>query len=450
MKNTRRDFVKKVGLGTAGLTFGGAAMGFSAKSYSQVIGANDRIRIANVGVNSRGKAHISGFAQCPNVSISYICDVDSRAAQVAAKMAEDLTKERPRIHSDFRKLIEEKDLDLVTIATPEHWHAPMAILAVKAGKHVYVEKPCAHNLREGEMLTELAEKYPGTVIQMGVQGRSGLRNLEGIKDLKEGLIGEVYLAKAWYANKRGTIGTGQKAPVPEWLDWNLWQGPAPHEDYKDNIVHYNWHWFRKWGTGEMGNNAIHQLDCCRWGMGVEYPEQVTSYGGRFHFKDDWEFCDTQISDYKFSGGKQIIWEGRSCNPFRIYEASNGVIFSGTNGTIKILPEDDNYTAYDLAGKIIRQAGDKVSDEQPDLMGLSSMGLSEKHFLNTTEAIRGISKAHAPISEGVKGNALCLLGNISWKVGRTLKVNSSDGRILDDKEALKMSSRQYEPGWEPKV
>ena len=290
------------------------------------------------------------FHKCTNVSIAYVCDVDTRAAEIAAKMAEETTKERPKIQYDFRKLIEEKDLDLVTIATPEHWHAPMAIMAVKAGKHVYVEKPCAHNLREGEMLTELAKKYPKTIIQMGVQGRSGLRNIQGIKDIKDGLIGDVYLAKAWYANKRGTIGTGKKAPVPEWLNWDLWQGPAPREDYKDNVVHYNWHWFRKWGTGEMGNNAIHQLDCCLWGLGVDYPEQVTSYGGRFHFKDDWEFCDTQISSYKYTDGKQIIWEGRSCNPFRIYEASNGVIFSGTKGTIKILPEDDNYTAYDLSGK----------------------------------------------------------------------------------------------------
>lgn len=450
MQNTRRDFVKKIGLGSAALTLGGTAMGFSAKSYLQIKGANDRIRVAVTGVNSRGKAHIKAISQCTNVSIAYVCDVDTRAAEIASKMAEETTKERPKIQSDFRKLIEEKDIDLVTIATPEHWHAPMAIMAVKAGKHVYVEKPCAHNLREGEMLTELAKKYPKTIIQMGVQGRSGLRNIQGIKDIKDGLIGDVYLAKAWYANKRGTIGIGKKAPVPEWLNWDLWQGPAPREEYKDNVVHYNWHWFRKWGTGEMGNNAIHQLDNCLWGLGVDYPEQVTSYGGRFHFKDDWEFCDTQISSYKYSDGKQIIWEGRSCNPFRIYEASNGVIFSGTKGTVKILPEDDNYIAYDLAGKIIRQAGDKVSEEQPDLVGLSTMGLTEKHFMNAMEAIRGKVVADAPISQGVKANALCLLGNISQKLGRTLKINPIDGKILDDKEAIKMSSRQYEPGWEPKV
>ena len=450
MKNSRRDFVKKMGLGSVALTVEGSMFGFSAKSYNQIQGSNDRIRIAVVGLNSRGKAHVRGMAKCKNVSITNVCDVDVRAMEIATKLAVEDTNEKPKSQGDFRKLIEQKDIDLITIATPEHWHAPMTIMAVKAGKHVYIEKPCAHNLHEGELLTELAKKNPETIIQMGVQGRSGLRNIQAIKDIKEGIIGDIYLAKAWYVNKRGTIGIGNKAPVPEWLNWDLWQGPAPHEEYKDNIVHYNWHWLRRYGTGEMGNNAIHQLDFCLWGLGVDYPEMISSYGDRFHFKDDWEFCDTQLSTYKYAGGKQIIWEGRSCNPFRIYDASNGVIFSGTKGTIKVLPEDDHYFAYDLSGKAIRQEGDKVSDEQPDLLGLSTMGLSEKHFINTMEAIRGKEPAHAPIYQGVKANALCLLGNISQKLGRTLKINPDTGKILNDKEASKMTSREYEPGWEPKV
>lgn len=256
MKVSRREFVIKSGLGSAALTIGGTALGFNAKSYSQIKGANDRIRISVVGVNSRGKVHICAISKCSNISIGYICDVDTIAAEVAAKMAEETTKERPKIQLDFRKLIEDKDLDLVTIATPEHWHAHMTIMAVKAGKNVYVEKPCAHNLREGEMLTELAKKYPKTVIQMGVQSRSGLRNIQGIKDIQDGLIGDIYLAKAWYVNERKTIGIGKKAPIPDWLNWDLWQGPARREDYKDNIVHYNWHWFRKWGIMQFTNLIV--------------------------------------------------------------------------------------------------------------------------------------------------------------------------------------------------
>lgn len=196
MGNSRRDFVKKLGLGSAALTIGGTAMGLSARSYSQIKGANDRIRISVVGVNSRGKAHVQAIATCKNTSIVYICDVDSRAAGIAANLAEKNTKEKPKIHADFRKLIEEKDLDLITIATPEHWHSPMTIMAVKAGKHVYVEKPCSHNLHEGELLTELAKKYPGIIIQMGVQGRSGLRNLQGIKNIRTKVIQHIELSIA--------------------------------------------------------------------------------------------------------------------------------------------------------------------------------------------------------------------------------------------------------------
>jgi predicted dehydrogenase len=450
MKNSRRDFIKKVSIGSAAIVAGSSSMGFSAKSYSRIIGSNDRIRAGVAGVHSRGQAHIAAISKCPNVSIGYICDVDSRVAAEGARLAEEAISERPVIEQDFRKLAEKKDLDLITIATPEHWHAPMAIMAVRAGKNVYVEKPCAHNLKEGEMLSELARKYPKTVIQMGVQGRSGQKNLQGINDIKNGLIGDIYIAKAWYANERKSIGTGKVVPVPEWLNWELWQGPAPREEYKDNVVHYNWHWFRKWGTGEMGNNAIHQLDCCLWALGYGYPEQVTSYGGRYHFKDDWEFCDTQVSTYKYKDGRQIIWEGRSCNPFRLFGASNGVIFYGTEGTIKILPEDDVYVAYDLDGKTIRETDEKVSDEQPDLMGLSTLGLTEKHFLNAMEAIRGKEAAHAPITAGVVSNSLCLLGNISQKLDRTLLVDQATGKILGDKEAQKMTGREYQPGWEPVV
>ncbi len=450
MENSRRDFVKKMGLGTTALTFGGIGMGFSPKSYSKIIGANDRIHVAVTGVHSRGLAHMKAISEIPNVSLEYICDVDSKVAGIALNKAAEFGGFKPKLQPDFRKLIEAKNLDFVTIATPEHWHAPMTIMAVDAGKHVYVEKPVAHNLHEGELLTKLAKKHPNIIIQMGTQGRSAENNIKAIKDIHAGLIGDVYLAKAWYANMRESIGIGKKVSVPEWLDWELWQGPAPRQDYKDNVVHYNWHWFRKWGTGEMGNNAIHQLDVARWALGVDYPQKVTSYGGRYHFKDDWEFCDTQVSTYEYADGKQMIWEGRSCNPFRNYNAPNGVIFSGTKGTVILLPEDDNYTAYDLSGKVIRQEGKMTDSGQPDLTGWSTQYLTVNHFNNALEAIRGKAEANQPVSNGVISNALCLLGNISQKLERTLNVNPINGKIIDDKEATKMSYREYEPGWEPKV
>lgn len=448
MTNSRRDFIKKAGLGSAAVTFGGMALGFSPKSYSNIIGANNRIRVANVGVHSQGTAHMKAMLGCKDTTIAYICDVDSREAEKTAKLAEKMSSNRPKIHEDFRKLIEEKDLDVITIATPDHWHAPMTIMAVKAGKHVYVEKPCSYNLHEGELLRQLTKKYD-RVIQMGNQGRSGPRIIQGVKDIHDGLIGEVYFANSWYVNKRGSIGVGKKVAVPDWLNWDLFQGPAPRREYKDNIVHYNWHWFRDWGTGEINNNGIHQLDVCRWALSVDYPEQVTSYGGRYHFNDDWQFPDSQIATFKYPGGKQLIWEGRSCNPFRKYDAPNGILFSGTKGTIRILPEDNHYTAYDLEGNVIKaEEMDAKEVDQPKLTG--SLPQIILHMTNMLNSIRDGETLHAPVSDGAISNALCHYGNISQDLGRTLNVDIKTGKILGDKEASKMAFREYEPGWEPVV
>lgn len=445
MNTKRRDFIKKVGLGTAALTFGGSALGLSARSYSQIKGANTKLNFGVAGVNSRGKAHIKTLLSIENTSIGYICDVDTRAAENAAKTIEEATGKRPKIYADVRKLLEEKDLDALTIATPDHWHAPMTILAVKAGKHVYVEKPVAHNLHETELLIALSKKYK-QIVQYGAQGRSGVQNAVGMQDIKDGLIGDVYLAKTWYITKRPSIGIGKKAPVPEWLNWDLFQGPAPREEYRDNVVHYNWHWFETWGTGEVGNNGIHVLDSCRWGLGVDYPEKVTSYGGRYTYKDDWQFPDTQNVSYKFSNGKTILLEIRCCNNFPMYEGQNGIVFFGTNGTIKVNPESDRYVAYGPDNKIIKEfKGEELQVD--DRVGYGS--LNGKHFGNWIDVIRDGAKQNAPIAQGAIGTSYCILGNISQKLGRTLTI-SPDGKILNDKEATIMSSRKYEPGWEPKV
>jgi len=351
--DSRRDFIKKAGLGTAAMTIGGIAPGLSAKSYGNVIDANSNLNFAVAGVHSRGLVHIDTILALKNVSIGYICDVDKKVAEAAALKVEKATGKRPQIIEDFRKLVEMKDLDAVTIATPEHWHAPMAILAAKAGKHVYCEKPVCHNLHEAELLIALSKKYPKLVLYYGCQGRSGTQNTQGIKDLKEGLIGEVYLAKAWYVSGRKSIGKGKVVPVPPELNWELFQGPAPREDYRDNIVHYNWHWFKTWGTGELGNNGVHQLDNIRWALDIDFPEKVTSVGGRYHFDDDWQFPDSQITTFTFPNNLTVQWEGRSCNNYSAYGDPNGVVYSGTKGTIRILPENDKYVAYDLNNKIIK-------------------------------------------------------------------------------------------------
>ena len=237
MEQNRREFIKKTVLTTAGL-----AIGINAKSYSRILGANDRLNFAVIGLNGRAYAHIEGIRSCENVMITHICDVDKN---VLNKFSEEVYKKFNHIpagEKDFRKLLELKDIDAVTIASPDHWHAHMAIMSLQAGKHVYVEKPSSHNPHEGEMLVKSQKKY-GKIVQMGNQQRSSEHTIRIIKNIHEGLIGKPYFGKAWYSNQRKSIGIGKVVPVPEYLDWDLWQGPAPRRPYKDNIHPYNWHWF---------------------------------------------------------------------------------------------------------------------------------------------------------------------------------------------------------------
>ncbi len=438
---TRRDFIKKTALGTVGLSFA-----MSARSYASILGANDRINFAVVGAYSRGQAHIKAIAKTKNASLGYLCDVDSRVFDSAGKLIETETGKKAANVGDFRKLLENKDLDAITIATPEHWHAPMGIMGAQAGKHVYVEKPCSHNPYETEMLVA-AQKKHGIVMQMGNQQRSGKASIQAIQDIKDGIIGKAYFGKAWYSNARGSIGNGKKAAVPGWLDWELWQGPAPREDYRDNVVHYNWHWFKNWGTGEVHNNGTHEIDICRWALGVNYPVKVTSAGGRFHFQDDWEFYDTQLVSYEFEGGKMITWEGKSCNPFEFYGRGRGVSIHGTEGTI--LLDRNVYQVFDMKGNKTKEV--KEGEESATINTQGEGILDVYHFNNFADAIREGKALNAPIADASISTQLCHFGNISQQTGRTLNIDPASGKIVKDDEAVKKYwRREYAKGWEPTV
>ena len=279
---TRRELIDGLAVGAAGL-----AVASTAKSYAQIMGANDRLNFAIIGLNSRAGAHLSSLkANQDRARVSHVCDVEST---ILKRFAADTEKElgyAPVQIGDFRQILALKEVDAVTIATPDHWHAPMAILALAAGKHVYVEKPLSHNPGEGALLVAAQQKY-GKVAQMGSQQRSSPHSIEIIDKIHSGVIGRAYYAKAFYSNTRKSIGFGKPAPVPATLDWDLWQGPAPRKAYTDNVQPYNWHWFRHWGTGETLNNGTHEVDVCRWALGVDYPNQVSASGGRYHFTDDW-------------------------------------------------------------------------------------------------------------------------------------------------------------------
>ncbi len=443
MEKSRRDFIKKAAIGAAGIAIGG--MGMSAKSYARILGANDKINMAIAGVNGRGKALLKAIAASENTSIGYICDVDSRVIENASGMVNDLMGSKPEGIEDFRKLVEKKDLDAIAVATPEHWHTPMTIMGVQNDKHVYIEKPCSHNPAEGEMLVKAQKKY-GKIIQMGNQQRSGKITQKAIKEIKEGIIGDVYYGKAFYNNKRGPIGTGKVTEVPGWLNWELWQGPAPRAEYKDNLVHYNWHWFWRYGTGEINNNGTHEIDICRWAMGLDYPIRATSAGGRFHYDDDWEFYDTQNASFEFEGGKMITWEGTSCNAMKQQERGRGAILYGTKGSV--LLDRNAYIQYDLGGKVVKTENEAEKSATTDTVGAGA--LDTYHMTNFLNAIRNGEKQNSPINEGVISNHLCHLGNMSQKFGRSLNIDKSNGKIMDDEEAMTLWGREYEPGWEPKV
>ncbi|MDR1402096.1 MAG: Gfo/Idh/MocA family oxidoreductase [Tannerellaceae bacterium] len=441
---TRRNFIKNVAIGTAALSIEGMLPGVSAKSYAGIVGASEKISVAIVGVNSRGLALAMNYARIESCQVIYICDVDSRAIAKAIAEVEKIAGYRPKGEKDFRKMLESKDVDAVVIATPDHWHAPAAMLAMKAGKDVYLEKPCSYAPAEGEMLVDGASKYK-RILQMGNQRRSWPNVREGILAMKEGAIGDVYVGKAWYANNRASIGAGKPAAVPDWLDWDLWQGPAPRREYKDNVVHYNWHWFWHWGTGEALNNGTHMVDLLRWGMDLDYPSRVESSGGRYYYKDDWETPDTQIINIEFGGEKFLTWEGRSCSGRYVDGASTGCEFYGNKGTL-FISGGDSYTLFDPKNRIIKEQNSQVTVDPRNLMNPAEQ-LDALHIQNFFDAIRKGAPLHSDIDSGHKSTLLVQLGNIAQRTGRPLHIDPENGHILQDDQAAELWRRTYQPGWE---
>jgi predicted dehydrogenase len=318
----------------------------------------------------------------------------------------------------------------------------MAIAGVQAGKHVYVEKPCSHNPAEGAMLVEAQRKY-GKLVQIGTQRRSDTTIIEAIDKVHNGFIGRPYFGKAWYNNLRKSIGTGKVVPVPPELDWDLWQGPAPRRPYKDNVHPYNWHWFRIYGTGETLNNGTHEIDVCRWALGVDYPHRITSSGGRYHFKDDWEFYDTLVTSYDY-GDKLISWDCKCCQGMKYYNRDRGSVIMGTEGSMLIEP--GGYEVYDLKGDKTGEVKTGSAHASADLVGNDSMTVA--HFANFIAAIRKGEKLNAPVSIGNIAVTMLQLSNVSWVVNRELELDTRDGKILHDPEAMKLWGREYEPGWAP--
>lgn len=421
---SRRRFAHTLGVAAAG-----AALARTLRADDPPA---ERVTLGVMGLNGRGTALCEAFAAAGGATIAYLCDVDERAIGKATAALASAQREAPRGVRDFRKILDDRRVDALVVATPDHWHAPATILACAAGKHVYVEKPASHSGREGELMVEAARKH-NRVVQLGTQRRSAADHREAIERLRGGEIGRVLLARSWYAGGRGSIGRGTPAPPPAWLDWSLWQGPAPERPFRDNLVHYQWHWFWHWGTGELGNNGVHSIDVCRWGLGVDYPLRVTSAGGKYRFDDDQETPDTHLVSFDF-GPATITWEGRSWHRAGAEGSSYGVAFYGEKGSLLLGDKAPRFVSLDGARSTTVTA--------------SSAG--EPHVKNFLDCIRSGARPNADIEEGHKSTLLCHLGNIAHRTGRSVRLDPQTHQIVDDPQAAALWTREYRPGWEPRV
>jgi predicted dehydrogenase len=441
----RRNFLKKVTAGAAGLAAGGTAMGMSHRSYNRIIGANDRLGVAVVGLGRRLGAFYEPVAKKEsNVELLYLCDVmESQRKKALASFSKHISY-TPKQENDIRKVIDDQKVDAIFNATPDHWHTPGSIMAIKGGKHVYVEKPCSHNMMENELLVEASKKY-NKVVQMGNQQRSSGHTQEIIREIHKGVIGKAYRAVTFYTNQRGEVPVQKKVPVPQGLDWDLFQGPAPRRDYTYETWDYNWHWYGwDYGTAEAGNNATHELDVARWALQVDFPLCVSAEADKRHFANDgWEMYDTIYVTFKFKDNKVITWDGKSRNGYDTYGGGRGTIVYGSEGTVFV--DRGKYILYDRSGKKIKDS-QTVSNEAGIALG-GGGDMTTAHVMNFFDAIRGKASLNAPIDDASVSMAMVHYSNIAYRIGHGFDIDDKTGQMYD-RDAMKLWSREYAPGWEP--
>lgn len=438
--NSRRSFLRTAATGAVFAAVTPVAMG-GEKAMPTVVpasakGANDRIRVAVLGVNGRGKDHIEeimGLAKSANVEVASLCDPDMAVLQERASEFQRKYGKKIAIEQDFRKTYDDHSIDAVALATPNHWHALQTIWACQAGKDVYVEKPATHNIYEGKKMIEAAYKY-NRIVQHGVQLRSSVAIREAVKHLEDGLIGRVYMARGLVYRWRPDIGDKGISQIPAGLDYDLWCGPGPMPPFSENLVHYNWHWHWNYGNGDVGNQGIHQTDLCMWGLGVNrLPERITSMGGKFLWDDCKEVPEIQTSVYHYPKEKKIIqFEVRNWCTNLEDGAGVGNIFYGDKGYMVI----KGYGTYETYLGQNREKGPS----------LSKKGELTLHFQNWFDAIRArdMSIQNGPVQTGHLSSSLAHLGNVSYRLGRQLEFDPVAERFKGEgeSEANDMLSREY--------
>lgn len=430
--HSRRSFLRQGALAATATTVAGPAI-LRGQSPVHTVGI--------IGPGGMGSNHVRTLAKNPRVKIAWLCDVDRKRLAAAANTLADAGGGTAKTTGDLRHVLADAAVDAVWIATPDHWHAPATLLALAAGKHVYVEKPCSHNVHEGRLMIDAARRS-GKIVQVGTQSRSTAHVRAAIERLRSGAIGTILAAKAWNSQLRSNIGHVPASEPPDTLDYDTWLGPVPHRPYHENFHPGRWRWFRAFGAGDMGNDGVHDIDIAVWGLGVDtHPRRITGSGGKYFFDDDQEFPDTEYVSFEYDSGenkvgakKQLIFEQRIWSPYHQEDAENGNAWYGTEGMMLLAKSG----GWKIIGK-----GNKVIEEHP--RGTPDLAAHHANFLDTLEG-KSPEGAHADIATHHFSSTLCHLGNMATLLGRTLHFDPATERIPDDTEANALLRRDYRDHW----
>jgi predicted dehydrogenase len=427
----RREFLKRAGHGAAA-----TALAYSATARAAT-SANERLVVGVIGPGGMGSHHVELLSKNKQVQLAYVCDVDETRLAAAAAMAERGSGSAPKAVKDMRRVLDDKSIDAVWIATPDHWHGPATILACDAGKHVYVEKPCAHNIREGRLMVE-ASRRNKRVVQVGTQSRSTAHVRQAMEKLKGGAIGNVLVSKAWNSQRRRSIGHAQPSDPPSTLDYDLWLGPVPPVPYQSNLLPGIWRWWYHFGAGDMGNDGVHDIDLALWGLGVDtHPTSIVAMGGKYFFDDDQQFPDTQYVVFEYPGDgavdhkRQLVFEQRIWSPYVHEGFENGNAFYGTEGMM-LLGKRGGYKIFGPRNKLIEE----VNTGEPDLAA---------HHQDFMECIRTGGQPHADIEINHRSSALCHLGNIATRVRGAIEFDPKAERITNNPDGAALVRRSYRDG-----
>ena len=412
----RRKFLQLSAAGAAGVA--------AAPSIAGALGANEQVRVGVLGIRGRGRAHARELAGLKNVEVVTLCDVDSRLFDDRVKMVADIQGKAPSTVEDCRRVLEDKSVDVISIGAPDHWHGPMTIYGCQAGKDVYVEKPCSHNIREGRLMIEAARKYD-RIVQHGTQSRSGESFVKAREFVRSGKLGTIRMAKVINSQLRANIGHENETEVPAGVNYDLWLGPAPKRPFSPNRFHYNWHWHWDYGTGDMGNDGVHAIDYARWFLGVEDPVSVSAMGTKLHFDDDQETPDTQIATFDF-GDRYLVYEMHIWTNYQPEGFENGAVLYGTEGNLAISPR----------GWKVTWSGNKAGPSSP------GSSRSVEHFQNFIDCVRSRKTPIADIREGHLSSRLAHLANIATRLGRSLNFDPKTETFVGDADANAMLTRQY--------